>query len=119
VPQRATIRITMSRAAKRPDLNPSALRPEPTFSPKEIGAHLGIGHNAVSELIQFGRKYGPKLHPTRGGLYPTFKGAKHRRIPLSALDRHKRHMARINGDPELPATVLIEVRQLQPLEAVA
>jgi len=94
----------MPRVAKRADLRGSAVL-EPTFSPAEVGAHLGLGHNAVAELIAFGRKFGAKLHPTRGGLYPTFRGAKLRRIPVSALDRHKRHMAALAGDPVPPATL--------------
>lgn len=98
----------MPRVAKRPDLRPSAVELEPTFSPAQVGEHLGLGHNAVAELIAFGRKYGAKLHPKRGGLYPTFRGPKLRRIPLSAIERHKRHMARIHGESEPPATVLVD-----------
>lgn len=93
---------------KRADLRPSALTLEPTFSPAEVGAHLGLGHNAVAELVAFGRKYGARLHPTRGGLYPTFRGAKLRRIPLSAIDRHKRHMARLHGEDPPPPTVMLD-----------
>ena len=104
---------------KRVDLRRATVELEPTFSPAQIGAHLGLGHNAVAELVAFGRKYGAKLHPTRGGLYPTFKGAKLRRIPLSALDRHKRHMARINGDAEPPATVVVAGALVHEVEAVA
>ena len=97
-------------ARRRITLTPaSALQLEPTFSPDEVGAHLGLCPRAVAELISFGLTYGNKLHPTRGGLYPTFKGAKLRRIPLSAIDRHKRHMARVNGETEPPATIVHEV----------
>lgn len=96
----------MPRKSSRPSLAPSDVQLEPTFSPAQVGEYLGLGHNAVAELIAFGRKYGAKLHPQRGGLYPTFRGAKLRRIPLSAIERHKRHMARIHGEAEPPATVL-------------
>lgn len=92
------------RVARRSDLRPARAVLEPTFSPAEVGEHLGLGHNAVAELIAFGRKYGAKLHPSRGGLYPTFRGAKLRRIPLSAIDRHKRHMSALAGDPVPPPT---------------
>lgn len=98
----------MPRATKRPDLRPSILALEPTFSPEEVGAHLGLEANAMAELVRFGRTYGAALHPTRGGLWPTFRGAKLRRIPLSAIDRHKRHMARVSGEAVPPATLLIK-----------
>jgi len=83
---------------------------EPTFSPKQVGEHLGLTHNAVQELINFGLTYGPRLHPTRGGLYPTFKGAKKRRVPYMAIERHKRHMAKLEGQRNLPATNLVELK---------
>ena len=100
----------------RVNLKPSGLALEPTFSLEEVGDHLGIEHSALAELVAFGRKYGAKLHPTRGGLYPTFRGPKHRRVPLSALDRHKRHMARVHGEPVPEPTRLIEIR---PMEVVS
>jgi hypothetical protein len=105
---------------KRVDLAPAAsgLGLEPTFSPAEAGAHLGLGHNAVAELIAFGRSYGSALHPERGGLWPTFLSGRHRRIPLSALDRHKRHLARLNGETPPPPTSLVLVREVQ-VEAAA
>ena len=95
----------MSRKRKTP-----MLCLEPTFSPAEVGDHLGISHTAMQELIAFGVKYGKSLHPTRGGLYPTYKGAKLRRIPLSAIDRHKRHMARLDGIQDVPPTPLVELK---------
>lgn len=98
----------MPRVAKRPDLRPGSLELEPTFSPAQVGAHLGLGATQVAELIALGKTHGAKLHPTRGGLWPTFRGAKHRRIPLSALDRHKRHLARVAGETEPPATMLVQ-----------
>ena len=112
----------MPRAAKRPDLRPSALALEPTFSPEETGAHLGIGATATAELIALGKQFGRELHPTRGGLFPTFLSGKHRRIPLSAIDRHKRHIARANGEAEPPPTLLFDARlvEMSPAkEAVA
>jgi hypothetical protein len=110
----------MPRVVKRPDLRPSALALEPTFSPEETGAHLGVGATATAELIALGKQFGRELHPTRGGLWPTFLSGKHRRIPLSAIDRHKRHIARINGEAEPAPTLLIETRLVevsQPEEA--
>jgi hypothetical protein len=92
------------------NLAPAAFRLEPTFSLTEVGAHLGLGHSAVAELVSFGLKYGAKLHPQRGGLWPTFKGAKARRVPLSAIERHKRHMSRLDGVQDLPPTKLVDVK---------
>lgn len=103
----------MPRATKRPALAQSALSLEPTFSPEETGAHLGLGHNAIAELIAFGRQYGAKLHPTRGGLYPTFLSGRLRRVQLSAINRHKRHMARLAGESPPPATLLVESRPVE------
>lgn len=80
---------------------------EVTFSLKETAAHLGCGRTVVSELVRLGKAYKEQLHPTRGGLWPTFKVThKNRRVPLSAIDRHKRHMAKVTGDPLPPATIV-------------
>ena len=89
---------------------------ELTFSPAAVGKHLGIGPTAVQELINYGLKYKAHLHPTRGGLYPTHKYAKFRRIPLSAIERHKRHMARLDGIQELPPTLLVECKYVESIE---
>jgi len=86
---------------------------EPTFSPEEVGKHLGLGATAVQELVNYGLKYKAHLHPTRGGLYPTFKGAKLRRIPLSAIERHKRHMARLDGVQGIPPTPFVEYKYVE------
>jgi hypothetical protein len=71
---------------------------EPTYSVDEVRLHFGFqGKDVVFELLALGRKYGAALHPTKGGLYPTFKPShKSRRIPLSAIERHKRHMSRVH-----------------------
>lgn len=80
---------------------------EDTFSLEETARHLGIGRTSVAALVKLGKTYKAKLHPTRGGLWPTFKVShKVRRVPLSAIDRHKRHMARLEGDQDLPATIV-------------
>jgi hypothetical protein len=66
---------------------------EPTYSIDELAAHWGCGKRAVTKLVELGRTYGARLHPERGGLWPTFKPThKSRRIPLSAIERHLRHM---------------------------
>lgn len=84
-------------------------RLEPTFSIKETGLHLGLGDRAVRDLVALGQEYGVRLHPTRGGLWPTFKaGHKCRRITLAAIERHKRHQAKLHGEPEPAATVWSE-----------
>lgn len=81
-------------------------RLEPTFSIKETGQHLGLGDRAVRELIALGLEHGARLHPTRGGLWPTFKaGHKSRRVTLAAIERHKRHQARLHGEPEPAGTI--------------
>jgi transposase len=68
---------------------------EPTYSLDEVAAHFGQSKRQIAELVELGRLYGVALHPTRGGLHPTFKPShKSRRIPLSAIERHKRHMAK-------------------------
>jgi hypothetical protein len=70
---------------------------EPTYSIAEVAAHLGCQVWQVNQLVRLGIKHGSALHPTRGGLYPTFKpSAKSRRIPLSAIERHKQHMAKVH-----------------------
>lgn len=70
---------------------------EPTYSIEEIATHLGCEKWQVNQLVRLGIRHGAKLHPTRGGLYPTFKAShKSRRIPLSAIERHKRHMSAVH-----------------------
>jgi hypothetical protein len=98
-------------------LDPVKLCLEPTFSLAEVGKYLGIENTAMHELIKFGESYGAKLHPARGGLYPTYKGPKHRRIPLSAIQRHLRHMARLGGTTDLPLIKLVEIKYVTAEEA--
>lgn len=70
---------------------------EPTYSVEETAEYLGCGKWQVQQLVRLGVRYGAALHPSRGGLHPTFKpSAKARRIPLSAIERHKAHMARVH-----------------------
>jgi hypothetical protein len=68
---------------------------EPTYSVAEVAEHFGCCKWQVQRLVELGVVHGQALHPARGGLWPTFKVShKSRRIPLSAIERHKRHMAR-------------------------
>jgi hypothetical protein len=99
-------------------LNPVKLCLEPTFSLAEVGKYLGIKNTVIHELIKFGEDYGAKLHPARGGLYPTYKGLRHRRIPLSAIQRHINHMARLNGTPNMPLVKLVEIKYTTIEEAL-
>lgn len=70
---------------------------EPTYSLDEVADHFGQSKRQIAELVELGRRHGQALHPTRGGLHPTFKPShKSRRIPLSAIERHKCHMARVH-----------------------
>lgn len=77
---------------------------EPTYSLAEVAEHFGCSKDQVLKLVKFGATHGAKLHPTRGGLYPTFKPShKSRRIPLSAIERHKAHMSRVHDHNAVPA----------------
>ena len=70
---------------------------ETTYSPAEVAKHFGCTVWQIQQLIRLGLRHGRKLHPTRGGLAPTFKTShKCRRIPESAIERHKQHMARVH-----------------------
>jgi transposase len=90
----------------RPDLRESREPLEPTYSVGEVAEHFGCGIVQVYRLIGYGRKYRSRLHPTRGGLWPTFKVShKCRRIPLSAIERHKRRMAQLEG------SVVVDVQE--------
>jgi hypothetical protein len=80
-------------AAKRYDMAPAREQLEPTYSVQEVAEHFGCSEWQVHQLITLGRLHKQRLHPTRGGLYPTFRVShKCRRIPRSAIERHKRHM---------------------------
>lgn len=119
----------MSRPRKAADLVPPAVRPdltlaqlveragvteaqaiaifrrdalEPTYSLAEVAARFGCTTWQINELVQLGKQHGSKLHPTRGGLWPTFKPShKCRRVPLSAIYRHEAHMSRVHDHLEL------------------
>ena len=67
---------------------------EPTVSIAEVAEHFGCSAWQVSQLVHLGLVYGAALHPTRGGLWPTFKVSHRcRRIAISAIERHKARMA--------------------------
>lgn len=77
---------------------------EPTYSIDEVCARFGCEKTQVHALINLGKRFGRALDPLRGGLYPTFKPShKSRRIPLSAIERHEAHMARVHDHLELRA----------------
>ncbi len=82
--------------AARPDLTGRASPAlEPTYSPEQVAEHFGVTVRQVRKLVALGQQYRSKLHPTRGGLWPTFRPShKVRRITLTAIERHKRHMER-------------------------
>lgn len=96
--------ITARQAADRLNLSLAQLEAaargwflEPTYSLEEAASHFGQSKRQMADLVELGRRHGIALHPTRGGFYPTFKPShKSRRIPLSAIERHKRHMARVH-----------------------
>ena len=73
---------------------------EPTFSAAQVGAHLGLSRSGVHVLRCLGDQYGRDLHPSRGGLWPSFLGgSRTRRFPLGAVERHKSHLARLATQP--------------------
>jgi transcriptional regulator with XRE-family HTH domain len=75
---------------------------EPTYSLDEVADRFGCTVWQVNELVQLGKQHGARLHATRGGLWPTFKPShKSRRVPLSAIQRHEAHMARVHDHVEL------------------
>lgn len=94
--------MTRAQAAQRLGLTSAQLEAavrgwglEPTYSPAEVAAHFGCSVWQVMQLVRLGRVHGAALHPARGGLWPTFKVShKARRVPLAAVERHKRHMER-------------------------
>jgi len=96
--------MACAQAAARLGISPAQLEElartwwlEPTYSVAEVAAHFGCGKWQIQELVRLGMVHGQALHPLRGGFYPTFKPShKSRRIPLSAIERHKRHMARVH-----------------------
>lgn len=103
-PPAPTVRISAADAADRLGVSREQLEAtartwflEPTYSLDEVAAHLGCSKRQVAQLVELGIQHGQALHPTRGGFFPTFKPShKSRRIPLSALERHLRHMARVH-----------------------
>jgi predicted DNA-binding protein YlxM (UPF0122 family) len=78
---------------------------EPTYSIEEVCARFGCEKTQIHDLISLGKRHGAGLDPRRGGLWPTFKPShKSRRIPLSAIERHEAHMARVHDHMELRAS---------------
>jgi len=100
----APVSFSLHQAAERLGVSPKQLEVmahgwhlEPTYSVEEVAQHFGCTRWQINALVQLGLKHGQTLHTKRGGLYPTFKPShKSRRIPLSAIERHKRHMARVH-----------------------
>jgi transposase len=69
---------------------------EATYSPEQVADHFGVSVREVRRLVALGTKYGADLHPTRGGLHPTFRVShKVRRITAGAIERHKEHQRRV------------------------
>lgn len=101
--------ISLHEIAKRAGVTPLQLQEifrrqalEPTYSIEETAARFGCERTQIHELINLGKIHGRELHPIRGGLYPTFKPShKSRRIPLSAIERHEAHMARVHDHVDL------------------
>lgn len=72
---------------------------EKTVSIEEAAAHLGCGRWQVNEFLKHGARYGRALHPWRGGIFGSFKVShKCRRITVTAIEAHKRHLARLGTD---------------------
>ena len=80
---------------------------EPRYTLTESMHLLGCGTTRLHELITLGREYGPRLHPRKGGLWPTYKlSHKCRLIPASAIARHTQHMARVHGEGRMVESVV-------------
>jgi len=77
--------------------------------------HFGIKKTKLHELLYWGRRMkGP--HPLLGGLWPVFRVShKCTRITQTAIDRHLRHMDRLEDDPMYAAQQKAKAR---PLEGV-
>lgn len=72
---------------------------ETTYSADEVGAHLGITRGTVWALQVLGENFGHELHPSRGGLWGSFKtGHRTRRFPASSVEAHKAHLLRLEHD---------------------
>ncbi len=85
---------------------------EKTYSIEEVMEHLGCGETKLHELLQYGRKF-RGCHPTKGGLFPTFKVShRSRRICASAIERHKAHMTKLELDEMFAAAMKAKARTL-------
>lgn len=84
---------------------------EVTYSTAAVSRHLGVCARKVTQLIAFGERF-QGVHPTRGGLYPTFLATpRARRIPLSAIERHKAHLKRLAEDDVFHAQMRVRARE--------
>lgn len=89
------------RNGSRPQLAAFAAAPalDPTYSPAEVAAAWGLSLRTIEELVRLGRVH-RGLHPTRGGLWPTYRPThRSRRIPAAAMARHLAHMERLAAMP--------------------
>lgn len=78
---------------------------EPTYTIDETAAFLRCSPWQINKLVALGKRHGARLHPTLGGLWPTFKPShKTRLVPLSAINGHLQHMARVHDHRELRAS---------------
>ncbi len=96
------------------DMRQAAAPLEATYSTAEVMAHLGIKRTKLDELLALGRKHGRALHPLKGGLYPCFK-VSHKvvRVTATAIEAHKRHMERLDGDEMFAAEMKAKARGLE------
>lgn len=96
--------ISLGEVAKRAGLTRPQLEEifrrsklEPMLTLAEVGEHLRLKSTAVFELVRLGRVHGQRLHPVKGGLWPTYKPShKTRLVPMGAIERHLRHMGRVH-----------------------
>jgi hypothetical protein len=80
---------------------------EPRYTLAQAMQLLGCGPTRLHELLKLGREYGARLHPSKGGLWPTYKlSHKCRLVPASAIERHTRHMARVHGEGRMVESVV-------------
>jgi hypothetical protein len=99
---------------RRVDMRQAREPLEATYSRAEVMEHLGCKATTLWHLMQLGRKHhGPAL--LKGGLWPWFRPThKNVRITRTAIERHKRHMERLQVDAMFAAEMKAKARGLEP-----
>lgn len=100
---------------RRPDFQTKQILRAPlerTYSLPQVRELLGVGRTRLHELLKIGQAQ-KGLHPTRGGLWPTYKISwKSRRVPEGAIHRYLEHMQRLESDPMFAAAMHAQARTM-------